>query len=79
MKEESEIYRQGEPPIVNGDWSYLEMGNNLGSSPSVPFPRFKHQSFYYKNRVYVHGGTTIPSTCMTDDPLDLFAYNLEGT
>jgi hypothetical protein len=25
----------------------------------------------------VHGGTNIPSTNVLDDPLDLFAYNLE--
>jgi hypothetical protein len=47
-----------------------------GSDP--PGPRFKHQSFLYKGRVYVHGGTTIPSSDFGDDPLDLFCYHLEG-
>lgn len=32
----------------------------------------------YKGRLYVHGGTTIPSSDFTDDPLDLHCYHFEG-
>lgn len=45
---------------------------------SAPSARFKHQSFMYKGRFYVHGGTTIPSSDFADDPLDIYCYHLEG-
>ena len=43
----------------------------------APGPRFKHQSFIYKGRLYIHGGTTIPSSDFADDALDLYSCELE--
>ncbi len=44
---------------------------------SGPKGRFKHQSFMYKGNIFVHGGTTIPSSDFGDDPLDLYCLDLQ--
>lgn len=76
MKEETPNYQQQESSIVYNGHS-LCLDTSLPDS-DPPGPRFKHQSFLYKGRLYVHGGTTIPSSEFSDDPLDIFCYHFEG-
>jgi hypothetical protein len=75
MKEETSKYRTDIYPIYIGKGNSVEMGSS--ESSSAPKGRFKHQSFIYKGRIYVHGGTTVPTSDFSDDPLDLYSYDLE--
>lgn len=74
MKEE--VLFQPEGSIITGEWTVVDRGyGNNSQSTCTPKPRFKHQIFEYKEKIYVHGGTTIPSTNMSDNPIDLYCFD----
>jgi hypothetical protein len=61
--------------IYNGEEHSVDV--NSVAMCSAQKGRFKHQSFMYKRNIFVHGGTTIPSSSFSDDPLDLYCLDLE--